>query len=231
MKGGSLFFAAVAAVAQDEPADATGAAAVSGIPQRHAGGITKMRQILFPALSALLATMSLAGGVHASAEFLRLGKPWKAPDGFQAVCAKHPVICTRTPKPHALTEADWQKVKEINTRVNKTIRQVSDQRQYHVSEKWALPTHAMGDCEDIALLKKKELIEHGISSEHLLMAVVLDTHDEGHAVLVVRTHAGDFVLDNLTNKIQLWNQTHYFFLEVEDPEDPKRWDMVLQRAG
>ncbi len=54
-----------------------------------------------------------------------------------------------------------------------------------------------GDCEDIALLKRRDLIEKGWPVGALLMTVVRQANGEGHAVLTVLTDRGDLVLDNL----------------------------------
>ena len=77
--------------------------------------------------------------------------------------------------------------KAVNTSVNRSTRAVSDLRQYGDEEVWALPTSLGGDCEDIALLKKRELIKRGIAPERLLIATVLDRNRGSHAVLVLRT--------------------------------------------
>jgi len=93
---------------------------------------------------------------------------------------------------------------------------------YGVEEKWAIPTTA-GDCEDFALLKRKQLIDAGFSPSDLLMTVVLQPNGEGHAVLTVRTDRGDFVLDNMRNKVKLWSETEYTFLKRQSADDPARW--------
>ena len=47
-----------------------------------------------------------------------------------------------------------------------------------------------------------------------------------HAVLVVRTHKGDVVLDNMTSRILPWKRTGYAFLKMQNPEQPAKWDAI-----
>jgi predicted transglutaminase-like cysteine proteinase len=115
----------------------------------------------------------------------------------------------------------------INRRVNRQVREISDQRQYRRSEHWSLPTARGGDCEDFALLKKRELIRHGVAPGRLLIATALTPRREAHAVLIVRTADGDFVLDNRTSEIKPWLATGYSFLRMQDPAAPERWRMIL----
>ncbi len=105
--------------------------------------------------------------------------------------------------------------------------QISDASQYRRDELWALPTRRGGDCEDFALLKKRELIRLGIPAERLLIATVLDRKYRGHAVLVVRTHRGDMVLDNLTNRVMRWERTGYTFMKMQNPARPDTWQAIL----
>ncbi len=51
-------------------------------------------------------------------------------------------------------------------------------------------------------------------------------HDEGHAILTIRSNKGDFVLDNLNGEIRPWTATGYRFLERQSQEDPNVWVTV-----
>ena len=116
----------------------------------------------------------------------------------------------------------------VNTKVNRQTPAVEDLRQYGQEEYWSLPSRRGGDCEDFALLKKKILIsEYGVPGHQLLMATVLDHRLQRHAVLVLRTSRGDFVLDNLDNKIRHWTQTRYTFLKLQNPNSLDKWVAVL----
>ena len=86
-----------------------------------------------------------------------------------------------------------------------------------------MPGRRGGDCEDYALEKKRQLIEMGLSGDQLLMTTVLDRKGGSHAVLVLRTGAGDYVLDNLNNQIKPWGRTGYTFLRMQDPQHKQQW--------
>ena len=77
------------------------------------------------------------------------------------------------------------------------------------------------------MLKKLRLIEAGIAPEHLLVATALDLNRSAHAVLILRTSAGDYVLDNLRDRIRPWQQTGYSFLLMQDPKAPARWTAIF----
>jgi predicted transglutaminase-like cysteine proteinase len=47
------------------------------------------------------------------------------------------------------------------------------------------------------------------------MTVVQDYKGEGHAVLMVRTDRGDFILDNQRTAILPWTRTGYVFVKRE----------------
>jgi predicted transglutaminase-like cysteine proteinase len=47
------------------------------------------------------------------------------------------------------------------------------------------------------------------------MTVVLDELGAGHAVLMMRTNRGDFILDNKTDAVLPWHKTGYEFIKRE----------------
>lgn len=124
--------------------------------------------------------------------------------------------------PLALTEDKWRTLLDVNYTVNTTITPMTDQEIYGVEERWAYPTTA-GDCEDFVLLKRKMLMQKGFDASDLLITVVLQPNGEGHAVLTVRTDRGDYVLDNMRNKVLIWTDTEYTYLKRQDAADPGRW--------
>lgn len=121
-----------------------------------------------------------------------------------------------------LTENSWKQLLEINYDVNVAIKPATDQQIYGVEERWAYPK-SVGDCEDYVLLKRRELMKRGFPSSSLLITVVLQPNGEGHAVLTVRTDRGDFILDNMRNKVLLWSDTEYTYLKRQSSDDPGRW--------
>ena len=102
-------------------------------------------------------------------------------------------------------------LQQINSHVNSTIREVSDLEQYGREDVWALPTSGKGDCEDFAMLKRKMLIERGWPSSVLSITVGATAQGEAHAVLLVSTAQGQYVLDNLTSSILSPERTGHVF--------------------
>ena len=82
-------------------------------------------------------------------------------------------------------------------------------------DRWDLAEDGQGDCEDFQLLKRTLLAEDGLPRRALRMTVVIDEQDEGHAVLMVRTDRGDFILDNKRMSVLPWAQTGYVFVKRE----------------
>lgn len=124
--------------------------------------------------------------------------------------------------PLVLTEERWKKILAVNYDVNTQIQPMTDMEIYGVEELWAYPTN-VGDCEDYALLKRKLLVEAGFSPADLLITVVLQPNGDGHAVLTVRTDRGDYVLDNMRNKVMVWHETEYTYLKRQSSTDSGRW--------
>ncbi|OBZ96398.1 transglutaminase [Pararhizobium polonicum] len=148
------------------------------------------------------------------------------PVGHYEFCRRLPQECRANPlggsAPVTLTREGWKKILEVNYDVNETITPMTDMEIYGVEEYWAYPDKA-GDCEDFVLLKRKRLMEAGFSPSDLLITVVLQPNGEGHAVLTVRTDRGDFILDNMRNKVLLWSETEYTYLKRQSIENAGRW--------
>jgi predicted transglutaminase-like cysteine proteinase len=114
-------------------------------------------------------------------------------------------------RPFVLTSERMSQLQQINSHVNSTIREVSDLEQYGRDDVWTLPASGKGDCEDFALLKRKMLIEHGWPSSALSITVGATAQGEAHAVLMVSTAQGHYVLDNLTSSILSPERTGHVF--------------------
>ena len=176
--------------------------------------------------SALLA-FSVLPQFAAADTFLTPRMMTASPEGSNGLCSRYGWACA-VGQVQGQIDADGLRIAtQLNNKVNARVREVSDQSQYRRAEVWTLPTARGGDCEDFALLKKKMLIERGFPANQLLIATVLDRNNAPHAVLVVRTTDGDYVLDNLTNRVKTWRETGYTFLKMQDPEAPHLWQAVL----
>jgi predicted transglutaminase-like cysteine proteinase len=111
----------------------------------------------------------------------------------------------------------------INTWINETIKPLTDIEHWGVADHWSYPDDGYGDCEDYVLLKRRMLIQSGWPREALLVTVVRDEKDEGHAVLTVTTDKGDYILDNQNKNILLWSETRYRFIKRQSQADPNVW--------
>ncbi|MXQ13497.1 transglutaminase-like cysteine peptidase [Microvirga makkahensis] len=111
----------------------------------------------------------------------------------------------------ALTPSRMAQLQQVNNHVNRTITDVSDLEQYGREDVWTLPVSGKGDCEDFALLKRKLLIQRGWPASALSIAVGATSWGEAHAVLMVATANGEYVLDNLTASILPSAQTGHVF--------------------
>ena len=103
----------------------------------------------------------------------------------------------------------WTTLTQVNERVNSSILAVTDQDHWGVPDRWDFPDDGLGDCEDIQLLKRRLLVEAGLPLRAMRMAVVIDEQGQGHAVLIVLTDSGEFILDNKRNSVLPWRRTGY----------------------
>lgn len=99
-------------------------------------------------------------------------------------------------------------IKEMARRVNNMMnekRYISDADNWGKSDYWATPVEFMergGDCEDYAIAKYTALRALGVPEERLRLAIVHDNlKNIPHAVLVVYTEQGPFILDNQTRQM------------------------------
>ena len=153
--------------------------------------------------------------------------PVAAPPGWINFCAENPGECSGVPtqpRDAVITLNSWKELNEINRLVNETIQPMSDMHHWGMDDKWSIPTDGYGDCEDFALLKRKMLIEAGWRREALLMTLVKDRQrGEWHAVLTVKSDAGDFILDNKNKAIVLATEAGYRFIRRQSQSDPNTW--------
>ena len=185
---------------------------------------------------AMLAILALTGPVQAAQQgvsaFAEVGERAAVPVGHAEFCRAHRQECGPNAEAVAameLTESRWSDLVRINTEYNSAITPVTDAAYYNVAELWTYPD-AYGDCEDIALAKRRALIGKGWNPSTLLMTVVREANGNGHAVLMVRTDRGDLVLDNQDGTIRLWSDTPYKFIKRQSQADAGKWvDMVDDR--
>jgi predicted transglutaminase-like cysteine proteinase len=142
--------------------------------------------------------------------------------GWVRFCERHPDECrvdVSEPATVTMTPQVWRTIVLVNRRVNARIKAMTDKEHWGAVDSWDFPDDGYGDCEDYQLLKRRNLADHGLPRRAMRMTVVIDEQGEGHAVLMIRTDRGDFILDNKTNAILPWSQTGYVFVKREGQND------------
>ena len=148
------------------------------------------------------------------------------PIGWTQFCDTYAGICNTRPLPPVnvvLDQTALETLTRIDLWVNHNIKPETDMQHYGMIQWWRYPDDGAGACHSYALLKRRMLIEAGWPRQALLMTIVHETDGEGHAVLTVATDRGDYILDNLTDKIRLWSQTPYLYYKRQSQEDPNKW--------
>lgn len=183
--------------------------------------------IAFSALAAaaLAVSANIAASETSGGKSMIIGGTTSQPIGHYEFCRRNVVECSirfsSSPAPE-LSAHGWAAIEEVNRSVNKRIAPKTDKQIFGQEEVWAYPT-TEGDCEDYALLKRRELTARGFSLSDLLMTVVRKPDGEGHAVLTVRTAHGDFVLDNLDSEVRAWSETPYTYVKRQSSSNTGRW--------
>ena len=147
------------------------------------------------------------------------------PIGHYKFCRQYPGECSQRSRRKslmALTRSAWQKLVNINYTVNRAIKPLTDFEIHGVEERWSFPQN-VGDCEDYVLLKRNMLMRAGFSPADLLITAVKQLDGSGHAVLTIRTDLGDYILDNMRDKVMLWSETEYTFLKRQSSRHSGKW--------
>jgi predicted transglutaminase-like cysteine proteinase len=167
------------------------------------------------------------------------GRSAPIPMGYYQLCKANSSVCVpRSGKDEriaggavVLSPALAKELVSVNAEVNRSIRPVTDMQQFRVADRWTVsPRNKRGDCEDYALTKKARLLGKGWPSSALLIALANTWRGEEHAVLIVRTDHGDFVLDNLTSAVRGWTPTLYRWKTVQSPANEWVWNKIEQGA-
>lgn len=139
------------------------------------------------------------------------------PLAYQLFCLQNPSECKAGGSGEiAADSALMSKLTRVNVAVNTSMTPRNDPH----GDVWTVGA-SVGDCEDYALNKRHALVKLGVPASALRMAVVLTPSGDGHAVLIVHTVRGDYVLDNLTNAIRPFEQTglHMVSMAGANPDD------------
>jgi predicted transglutaminase-like cysteine proteinase len=167
---------------------------------------------------ALAADDSAVPALEAAAEPLGLDAPAAVDFASVAVAGEAPPAAIGAPvEPFlvglVLDREGWRMINRINRRLNREIRHVEDRDLHGQDDRWSLPVQARGDCEDFVLAKRAALIDAGVAAEALSIAIAETPRGEVHAVLLVATDRGEFVLDSLSPWVSRWDRVNYRWRE------------------
>jgi predicted transglutaminase-like cysteine proteinase len=181
-------------------------------------------------IACVCASMSIASvdamPIAREPAFTAMVEKAEPPPGWYSFCERYKSECVgeeSSPKKIELTDDNWGAIVGANKWVNKNIKPMTDRRHWHTINKWAYPDDGYGDCKDYVLLKRRILMEGGFPRSALLITIVWTKQNKGHAVLIVRTDKGDYVLDNLTSKVLLWTDTTHDYVYRQSTHSPNSW--------
>ena len=173
---------------------------------------------------AMVATMSFTGGAaaytnHTNVSTRGLVDQYAAitPLAMQYFCVQHASQCASSGRSQVTMSPNILAVlKQVNSRVNNSIAPRAER-----ADVWSL-NPGSGDCEDYVLSKRAALISKGLPAGALRIAYTHTRRGEPHAVLVVKTSQGDFVLDNLSATVKTLRSSGYHINSMSS-QNPTRW--------
>ena len=180
------------------------------------------------AMLVLTATGSGAQRVpYCTAMLLPLAGIEAPPPQYRAFCEREPGACVMDGD----TQIGWTLqlqllLGRVNRDVNAAIRLVPDAGVPGQADIWCFPAQGTGDCEDLALEKRRQLVEAGLPAGALTLATGFhEVQFFPHAVLLVETDAGTWVLDSLHDEVLCWDALAYRYTRRERPDG--MWDRFL----
>jgi predicted transglutaminase-like cysteine proteinase len=197
--------------------------------------------LVIPMLSLVMATSANGRPLadpHLSVP-IEEASPTLAPFQHVRFCMRYPDDCKSDPAEVIaieLTSEVSELLNRVNHDVNATIIPMQKSDGIDINDRWTIGPTA-GDCNDYAVTKRHQLLNSGLPSRALRLAVVKTPSGIGHLVLVVATTKGDFVLDNLVETIRPWQVTKYQWLKIQSANDARYWyevrspTMALSQSG
>lgn len=176
---------------------------------------------------ALVLSIALIGTVRAAD--MALGGPALPPAGFIRFCLDHFQECDNRAEGAAVVELTAGRRRElefVQSAVNAAVKPRPEPANV-----WDYPDDGYGDCNSYALEKRRELEARGWPPEALLLTVALTETGEGHLVLLVRTNAGDLVLDNREPAVVDWALLPYRWVARQSARDLTQWVRIAADRG
>ena len=121
-------------------------------------------------------------------------------------------------EPMRLTVGRGAELIKVNKEINAAVRYRADAGR----DFWEVGGRE-GDCEDIAIRKLAELVgSYGFPRGALTLSACKLDYGRGHAVLLVHSDKGVYVMDNLTPRVLPWRALPYSWVAREEPGAPFR---------
>lgn len=155
-----------------------------------------------------------------------------APSGLFRLCADKTLVVCNKNSGNLQLNADGKvlmnrhlinSLQQVNIEINKQIK--PENEKLGAKDNWQVNL-AKGDCEDYALTKKTELIAQGWPSKALMITIVDTEYGERHAVLMVSTNHGEYILDNLMNKVINVEISKYRFISRQGLNEGFSWNIL-----
>lgn len=158
---------------------------------------------------------------------MRTGRRIAPPIGAMLFCAQHGPECgsddaADSAPPLPLTPALLATLLTVQQTVNRAI-----EPSPRPDLAWHYATNDVGNCVQYAMEKRRALIASGLPAANLELATARTPNAESHLVLVVRTVAGDLVLDNLQDEIVPWQQLPYRWIARQEGPSLACWVRII----
>jgi predicted transglutaminase-like cysteine proteinase len=154
--------------------------------------------------------------------------PTLAPFQHVRFCLRYPGECRSNPAEDdhiVLTNRTRALLRTVNDDVNAAIIPRLKTYGSNLHDGWSIDP-VSGDCNDYAVTKRHQLLQHGLPARALRLSVVRTRTGIGHLVLLVATTDGDLVLDNLTRDIRSWQNTNYQWIKIQSAADARLWSTI-----
>ena len=175
-------------------------------PSKHSSGIFGSTLVPF-------SSIAIAGKWHAARQAIADGADFQC-SGSSGCKARISTLADLERASKGLSFFD--KLKLVNLTINGMITYQPDLKTYRIRDHWAAPGESVaagvGDCEDYVILKMAILQQLGVPAKAMSVVVLKDTdRNLYHAVLAISTNKGNFVLDNVQDKVLLDKQLPNYF--------------------
>lgn len=120
-----------------------------------------------------------------------------------------------------ITMESWEVIQNIQRDVNNKITYTEDAAKYpylEIPEYWEIieEQRGRGDCDDY-VMTKRHLLRQEFPEQHgaIRVATCWDENDDYHAVLLIDTNRGTFVLDNRETNVVSWRSLDYQWHKIQ----------------